>query len=145
MVRGLFGIWPKFCRVWQVFVWQAEGLSVKRITSGSVGIAQGSQVLFSDFANGGVMWTGHGPRERRHSVIFDQAFLAVPTVMVAISMWDLDQQTNARADISSENVTATGFDLVFKTWGDTRVARIRGDWTAIGPIIADDDDGWKLY
>jgi len=122
-------------------------MGVKQISSGSVGIAQGSRVLFSDYADGGVMWTGHGPRERRQQVIFDQAFLEAPTVMVTISMWDLDQQTNARADIAAENVTPAGFDLVFKTWGDTRIARIRADWTAIGPLeVKDkDDEGWQLY
>ena len=36
---------------------------MKRLTSGSVGIQQGSRVLFSDYADGGVMWTGEGERE----------------------------------------------------------------------------------
>ncbi len=52
--------------------------------------------------------------------------------MVSISMWDLDQKTNSRADITAEKITRTGFHLVFRTWGDTRVARIRADWMAIG-------------
>lgn len=116
---------------------------MKRIASGSVGVEQGSRVLFSDFADGGAMWTGQGPRESRHVVTFKQAFSAVPSVMVAISMWDLDQKTNSRADIAAENISATGFHLVFRTWGDTRVARIRADWTVIGPLR--DEDDWQLY
>ena len=45
-------------------------------------------------------------------------------------------------DISAENVTATGFEIVFRTWADTRVARIRADWIAIGP--AKDEDDWDV-
>jgi len=116
---------------------------MKRIPSGRVGIEQGNRVLFSDFADGGVMWTGQGPRESRHVVKFKEPFTEVPAVMVGISMWDLDQKTNSRADISADNVTVKGFHLVFKTWGDTRVARIRADWTAIGPVKNEDD--WDLY
>lgn len=115
---------------------------MKRISSGRTGIAQASQVLFSDFADGGPMWTGSGPRESRHKISFPQPFEEVPSVMVSISMWDLDQKTNSRADISAERITRTGFQLVFRTWGDTRVARIRADWMAIGPLR--DDDEWEI-
>jgi hypothetical protein len=115
---------------------------MRRISRGQVGIARGSRVLFSDFEDGGPMWTGSGPRESRHVVKFDELFLEAPEVTVSISMWDLDQKTNARADISAEKVTAAGFQLVFRTWGDTRVARIRADWLAIGPVR--DDDTWEI-
>jgi hypothetical protein len=112
---------------------------MKRISSGTIGIVQGTRLMFSDFADGGVMWTGQGPRESRHIVTFREAFAEAPSVMVGISMWDLDQKTNTRADIGTENVTAQGFHMVFRTWGDTRVARIRADWTAIGALHGDDD------
>lgn len=115
---------------------------MKRISSGKTGIAQGSQVLFSDFADGGPMWTGSGPRESRHKVTFAQPFHRAPSVMVSISMWDLDQKTNTRADISAEKISKSGFDLVFRTWGDTRVARIRADWMAIGAVR--DEDDWEI-
>jgi hypothetical protein len=38
---------------------------------------------------------------------------------------DLDKDTNVRADVQAKNISATGFDLIFRTWGDTRVARVR--------------------
>ncbi|MGB8814815.1 MAG: H-type lectin domain-containing protein [Paracoccaceae bacterium] len=116
---------------------------MKRISTGSIGVTQGSRVLFSDFADGGQMWTGQGNRESRHIVTFKEAFSDVPSVSVGISMWDMDQKSNDRADISAENITATGFHLVFRTWGDSRVARIRADWMAIGPVR--DEDDWQLY
>ena len=113
-----------------------------RLNAARVGIQQGSRVLFSDFADNGPMWTGTGPRESRSAIRFATLFAEAPAVMVAISMWDMDRGTNARADLSAENVTPRGFDLVFRTWGDTRVARLRADWTAIGPVL--DDDLWDV-
>lgn len=116
---------------------------MKRIVNNPVGILQGSRVLFSDFADDGPMWTGSGARESRHPIRFSQSFAQVPAVMVSISMWDLDRETNIRADISAEKITEKGFEVVFRTWGDTRVARIRADWTAIGALP--DEDVWDLY
>ncbi len=113
-----------------------------RIHSGSVGIQQGMHVLFSDYAHGGDMWTGHGAREKRVAVTFAQAFTDVPAVLIGISMWDIDHKTNSRVDISAEVITETGFDIVFRTWGDSRIARIRAAWTAIGPVA--DDDAWDV-
>jgi len=96
-------------------------------------------MLFSDYQDGGAMWTGEGPRELRRVVEFDEAFIDPPVVQVSLSMWDIDQKHNGRMDISSEMVTREGFVIVFKTWGDTRVARVRADWLAIGAIRHEDD------
>lgn len=73
---------------------------------------------------------------------FKDAFLEPPVVTVGISMWDMDHKTNSRVDILAENVTATGFEIVFRTWGDTRVARVRADWMALGAVK--DDDNWDV-
>ncbi len=105
----------------------------------TIGVQQGQRVLFSDFADGGPMWTGSGTRESRFVVTFKEPFASEPAVMVGLSMWDMDAQTNARVDITAEHVTRGGFHLVFRTWGDTRVARVRADWTAIGPARGEDD------
>ncbi|MDH2325737.1 H-type lectin domain-containing protein [Cereibacter sp. SYSU M97828] len=115
---------------------------MKHITTATLGICQGSKVMFADFAHGGAMWTGNGPRESRHAIRFDSPFSEAPTVMVGIAMWDMDQTTAVRADIVAEKVTRKGFDLVFRTWADTRVARIRADWTALGPVRTEDD--WEV-
>jgi hypothetical protein len=108
----------------------------------SIGIEQGSRILFNDFAHDGAMWAGNGPREVRHAQQFATPFQEAPVVMVGISMWDIDHKTNSRADISAESVTVTGFEIVFRTWGDTHIARLRVDWTAIGPT--GDDDDWDV-
>lgn len=113
-----------------------------RLRSSSLAVEHGSVVLFSDFANDGPMWSGEGPREVRQSVTFDENFKSVPIVHVGISMWDTSGETNQRADLRSENATCEGFELVFRTWGDSKVARIRADWMAFGE--APDDDQWEV-
>lgn len=85
------------------------------------------------------MWTGEGPRAVRQRVTFPEPFVSPPAVHVAIGMWDIEGGANQRADICAERVTARGFDIVFRTWGDTRVARIRAEWLAIGATRHEDD------
>jgi len=116
---------------------------MKRLSHHLIGAEQGSVILFSDFEDNGPMWTGEGPREARHAVAFSEAFRAPPMVHVGISMWDTGGDTNQRADLRAEKVTEKGFELVFRTWGDSRVARIRADWMALGEIASGDD--WQLY
>lgn len=116
---------------------------MQRLSSHMLGVDQGSIVLFSDFQDGGAMWTGQGPRELRRAVEFSEKFKSVPVVQVSLSMWDMDQKSNQRADISAEMVNDEGFVIVFRTWGDTRVARVRADWIAIGEVRSEDD--WALY
>lgn len=110
--------------------------------TGTIGVQQGSRVLFNDHVDGGPMWSGSGARESRHLIAFKDGFLAPPAVMVGISLWDTDHMANMRADLSAEQVTATGFQLVFRTWSDTRIARLRADWTAIGAVR--DEDVWDV-
>lgn len=127
-------IWPKF--------WAIADVGMKRIARNQIGIVQGSRVLFSDFVNGGPLWTGEGARESRHVVNFSEAFAGPPAVTVGISLWDVDHKANLRGDITAENVTERGFHIVFRTWGDTRIARLRADWLAIGPVK--DEDQWDV-
>lgn len=116
---------------------------MKRLRHHLLGAEQGSLVMFSDFEDNGPMWTGNGARESRQAVRFSEPFRGGPVVHVGMSMWDTGGDTNQRADLRAEEITAQGFDLVFRTWGDSRVARIRADWMALGELNAEDD--WQLY
>ncbi len=115
---------------------------MKRLRSHCIGIDQGEVVLFSDFEHDGVMWKGEGPRQARAYVQFSERFVELPAVRVTISMWDMSSSANARADISSEDVTEKGFVILFRTWGDTKVARVRVNWQAIGAL--QDEEVWDL-
>ena len=114
-----------------------------KLTNTTIGIDQGDDVLFSDYEDGGEMWTGGGSRQRVRKVKFKDPFKVPPAVHVSLSMWDMDSATNARADVTAEKITEKGFELVFRTWGDSRVARVRAAWMAVGPMAHDDD--WNLY
>lgn len=116
---------------------------MKRIRNHLVGVDHGSHVLFSDYETDGKMWTGSGPRMQRKRVRFSEPFGAPPIVQVSLSMWDMDEKTNQRADITAEKITEKGFDIIFRTWGDTRVARVRADWFAIGELAHEEE--WDLY
>lgn len=112
---------------------------MQRIKAQQIGIEQDSILLFSDFQDGGAMWTGKGRRELRRVIEFSEAFSAPPAVTVGLSMLDMDQASNHRVDICAETVTEAGFVIVFRTWGDTRVARVRADWMAMGAVRHEDD------
>lgn len=116
---------------------------MKEFHNTSIGIDQGDDILFSDYEDGGDLWTGHGSRTRRHRLTFSKPFRTEPAVHVSLSMWDIDSSRNARADVMAEKITPHGFEVVFRTWADTRVARARIRWMAIGEIPREDD--WELY
>ncbi|WP_106746094.1 H-type lectin domain-containing protein [Yoonia maritima] len=114
-----------------------------RLSSGTVGIDHGEVVLFSDFEDDGAMWRGEGPRQSRAKVKFKATYGSPPHVQVSMSMWDISNSTNTRADVQAENITEDGFEIVFRTWADTQVARVRVAWTSFGELPH--DEGWELY
>lgn len=110
-----------------------------RFELGAIGVTQGNDEIFSDFSDGGEMWVGEGARARHKLIVFDEPFRSPPIVHVGISLWDVAQNTNLRADISAENITESGFDMVFQTWGDSKIARVRMNWIAFGELRYTDD------
>jgi hypothetical protein len=112
---------------------------MKKLRNHLIGLDQGDVLLFSDFKSDGAMWAETGAREVRKSVAFREPFKGIPAVTVGISMWDVDVSTNLRADISAEVITEEGFEIVFKTWGDSKLARIRANWMAFGEHAQSDD------
>ncbi len=84
-----------------------------------------------------------GPRKASWAIKFSEAFAAQPLVHVSLTMWDMGSDSNARAAIRAENVTETGFDLVFRTWSDPPVARVIASWLAIGGVA--DPEQWDIY
>lgn len=103
-----------------------------------IGIDQGEVVLFSDCDTNGEMWSGTGTRERSQRIAFSEPFATAPTVSVALTMWDIAKTSNIRADLRAEEVTTHDFQLIFRTWEDTQVARVRVRWQAFGALPSDD-------
>ncbi|WP_370228872.1 H-type lectin domain-containing protein [Cognatishimia sp.] len=115
---------------------------MKKFRGKSLGIDQGEDQLFSDYDTGGDMWVSSGPRERRKRVTFSEPYLNLPAVHVSLSLWDVSNGANIRADLSADAIDETGFDLVFRTWQDTQVARVRMSWIAFGEV--EDEDNWDV-
>ena len=112
---------------------------MRKLSNHRIGIADGQELLFSDFEEDGPMWSGNGPRGVRQSVQFPEQFRSAPSVQVSLAMLDMDHAANTRLDVRAEEITERGFLIVFRTWGDTRVARARASWMAIGEVSHDDD------
>ena len=115
---------------------------MNRLRTPRIGIDQGDAEVFSDFEQGGSMWTGTGPRERRRRVQFSQAFAAPPAVHLSPSLWDMDTAAPIRAELVTDAITCEGFDIIFRTWSDSRAARLRAGWLAIGDLPFEDD--WQV-
>ena len=107
-----------------------------------ISVQQGTEMIFSHFDTNGPMWTGFGPREERVRILFETPFTTVPTVHVSPSLWDVETSTNLRLDISADSISEQGFEIVVRTWDDSRIARLRADWLAIGG--AADPDLWEV-
>lgn len=112
---------------------------MKKLKSHTVGIDSDDVTLFSDYEDDGEMWTGQGQRERRRWIDFSEPFKSPPSVQLSPSLWDLDTATIMRADFAAEQIGTSGFEIVFRTWGDTRIARVRISWMAIGELSELDD------
>ena len=112
---------------------------MRKFAANRIGIDQGETEVFSEFKEGGPMWTGSGPRERRCTVKFSESFLDPPAVQASVTLWDVDSTRNLRAQTTAEDVTRNGCTLVVRTWSDSRIARLRMGWMAIGPVRSDED------
>jgi hypothetical protein len=115
---------------------------MRRFQDARIGIDHGEVVMFSDFESDGIMWSGEGPRQIRSYVHFSESFVAPPVVWVGLTMWDMSNGSNARVDIGTEDITEDGFAIVFRTWADTRIARARVGWQALGPVS--NDELWNV-
>lgn len=116
---------------------------MKKLRNHLIGVDQGTENLFSDFENGGAMWTGSGTRTRNTHIKFSETFRTIPMVHISLDMWDMDHNSNSRAEVSAKNIKKDGFDIVFTTWGDTKIARVRASWLAMGEVKNDEE--WELY
>lgn len=112
---------------------------MKKIFATVLGIDQGDVLLFSDFEEDGEMWSGEGLRESITPVTYSADFRDAPSVHLSIKLLDMASGSNTRYDLDARNITEAGFDIVFRTWGDTKIARVAVHWQAIGAARYQDD------
>ncbi|KYQ93021.1 discoidin II [Tieghemostelium lacteum] len=75
---------------------------------------------------------GKDLRKAIRSVTFDRPFPTAPKVTIGCSLVDATtDKGQMRWKINPENITATGFDVVFNTWGENTVYELIADYTAV--------------
>lgn len=116
---------------------------MRKISRHAIGLEHGDTVLFSDYEQDGEMWTGEGQRQTRVYVSFSERYRETPVVHTSLSLIDVSNSANVRMEVSAEDISEKGFAIVFRTWADSQVARVRVGWMAIGAVT--DDDDWELY
>jgi hypothetical protein len=73
---------------------------------------------------------GVGGRSYTVHVTFQQPFQSPPTVLATLYMLDVGNAANTRVNVSPQNITTQGFDLVIYTWGDTALYAAYANWLA---------------
>ncbi len=98
--------------------------------------------MFSHFESNGEMWAGTGDRSLIHNVSFTADFVSPPSVQTSITLMDAASDQHLRYILNAENISENDFDIVFKTWLDSRFARVWVSWIAIGKVR--DPDMWDV-
>lgn len=73
-----------------------------------------------------------GDRSYVKSVTFERPFTTPPVVNIALSGFDVSEADCLRLAVTFENVTATAFEVRFRTWLHTRVFWASVSWLAVG-------------
>jgi hypothetical protein len=73
---------------------------------------------------------GFGARFYTVRVTFQRPFQSPPTVLATLYILDVGNAANTRVNVSAENITTQGFDLVIHTWGDTALYGAYANWLA---------------
>jgi hypothetical protein len=72
-----------------------------------------------------------GERSCVRHVNFEKPFENMPEVAVNINRLDCGMNRNTRVSANPVNITKSGFDLKYKTWGDSVTYAIGVNWMAI--------------
>jgi hypothetical protein len=90
---------------------------------------------FVRFTNGGhYMNTGKGERTYEERIYFEEKYEKIPHVMTSISGLDEDNKDSSaiRIELKEEKIDTAGFNLIIRTWDDSRLFNIKVTWTAFG-------------
>jgi hypothetical protein len=69
--------------------------------------------------------------EKIINVTFKHAFITKePTIQILPNLVDIDCNTNTRYTIVAQNITKTGFNILFRIWSDTFIHQLDFIWKA---------------
>jgi hypothetical protein len=104
-------------------------------------MAQGTvdvpQVQIGTFSSTGTnLSNGSGDRQMTVAISFPKPFKVKPDVMVSITMVDADTKANVRVSVKAEGISRDGFTAVIKTWADSKISGVEGNWVAVATTTA---------
>ena len=73
-----------------------------------------------------------GERVFQQEVSFDKPFDVKPEVIVCVDLVDSEKTTNVRYEVRTLSVSRDGFLVQVRTWADTKLYGIGGQWMAVG-------------
>jgi hypothetical protein len=85
----------------------------------------------SESTPGYTLAAGSGDRSTGIEVKFDKPFASKPQVILGVTTVDGAKESNLRYEVQADAVTRDGFTVKLKTWGDTKIFTIGGNWLAI--------------
>lgn len=109
-----------------------QALIVKNVSEFKV---QGGELTNASYSVTPDTWTllsGTGERKFTTHVDFKEPYKQPPVVVLSISGMDVLNSANNRLVVAPKNVTANGFDVEYKTWGDSQIWSVFLNWTAFG-------------
>lgn len=72
----------------------------------------------------------NGERSMTIEIIFNNSFRQKPDIFLSVTQLDAERKTNVRYTVEAISVSRDGFTLVVKTWADTKIFSISGNWIA---------------
>ena len=90
---------------------------------------------FIRFPNGGhYMNTGEGERTYEERIYFEEKYEKIPHVIASISGLDEsnDISPTVRIELKVENIDTAGFNLIIRTWNDSKLFNVKVSWTVFG-------------
>lgn len=71
-----------------------------------------------------------GERSMIIEIKFEESFKSKPGIFLSVSQIDASIKTNTRYNVEAISVSRDGFTIRVKTWADSKIYSISGNWVA---------------
>jgi carbonic anhydrase len=99
------------------------GVSAQQLVTGTFSVDYTAQGYTLD--------KNSGERVFSKYVTFENGFEKAPTIILNVTKLDAAKDTNVRYEVTSEAVSRDGFTIKIKTWNDTKIFAVGGNWIAV--------------
>lgn len=74
--------------------------------------------------------SNNGERSVSIEINFPESFKEKPEIFLSVSQIDVFNKTNTRFNVEAISISRDGFTLIVKTWSDSKIFSISGNWIA---------------